>query len=75
MYYNSRNLVDEVSARGCLSHLPDSQRSKCDSKSLECHKCLSDMCNNMGREDFKCIECDSSKVSNYIYVLVDNYKF
>ncbi|XP_067634228.1 uncharacterized protein [Eurosta solidaginis] len=50
-----------VVARGCYAELTPSLRQRCDSDSHpECTKCIGNRCNNKGRADFKCIECNSS---------------
>ncbi|XP_054739548.1 uncharacterized protein LOC129245418 [Anastrepha obliqua] len=51
-----------VVARGCYADLQSSYREKCDlDDHPECVKCFGNLCNDKGRADFKCIECNSSE--------------
>ncbi|KAI8118999.1 hypothetical protein CVS40_9488 [Lucilia cuprina] len=53
-----------VIQKGCSYEVPEYLRQRCDANTVECHKCNSDRCNNLGQVQFACIQCDSSKDSN-----------
>jgi len=60
------HLTVKVSERGCLLQLSQAGKSKCESKDKQCQKCSGELCNNMGRIDFQCIQCNGSEVSSPI---------
>ncbi|XP_055920209.1 uncharacterized protein LOC129951880 [Eupeodes corollae] len=48
-----------VVAKGCLMNIPVELRKKCNStNNPECQVCTGGLCNNKGRIDFKCYQCD-----------------
>lgn len=63
-----QSLVNIVQ-KGCSYEVPENLRKRCDANTVECHKCNSDRCNNLGQIQFTCIQCDSSQVS---YQLLTN---
>ena len=53
-----------VVAKGCYLDMPEKHRHKCDQRNNpECLKCFGELCNNQGRSDFKCIQCNSNENS------------
>ncbi|XP_043644567.1 uncharacterized protein LOC122614142 [Drosophila teissieri] len=46
-----------VSERGCFSEISLAGQAKCAAKDDQCQKCSGQLCNNVGRRDFKCIQC------------------
>ncbi|XP_055920210.1 uncharacterized protein LOC129951882 [Eupeodes corollae] len=51
----------EVVRKGCSLQIPVELRKKCNNNGIECHKCNENGCNTWGRDDYRCIECDSSR--------------
>ncbi|TDG42715.1 hypothetical protein AWZ03_010853 [Drosophila navojoa] len=49
-----------VSERGCLLEISLAARSKCQARDPQCQKCGGDLCNNQGRVDYQCIQCNGS---------------
>ncbi|XP_033154044.1 uncharacterized protein LOC117136978 [Drosophila mauritiana] len=49
-----------VSERGCFSQISLAGQAKCAAKDDQCQKCSGQLCNNVGRRDFKCIQCVGS---------------
>lgn len=48
-----------VTAKGCLMTIAPELKRKCnDINNLECQMCTGDLCNTMGRSDYKCYQCD-----------------
>ncbi|KAH8300203.1 hypothetical protein KR044_011543 [Drosophila immigrans] len=52
-----------VSERGCLLELSLAAQAKCDAGDKQCQKCNGELCNNLGRIDFQCIQCNGSEDS------------
>ncbi|XP_075168316.1 uncharacterized protein LOC142240505 [Haematobia irritans] len=53
----------KVIQKGCSYEIPEHLRRRCDTHSPECHKCITNRCNNLGQEEYLCVQCDSSKNS------------
>ncbi|XP_055859271.1 uncharacterized protein LOC129921461 [Episyrphus balteatus] len=52
----------QVVRKGCSLSVPIELRKKCNTPNgIECHKCNQDNCNTWGRDDYRCVECDSSR--------------
>ncbi|EDW00883.1 uncharacterized protein LOC6559684 [Drosophila grimshawi] len=49
-----------VIERGCLVELSLAAQSKCNSQDKQCQKCSGELCNDQGRIDFQCIQCNGS---------------
>ncbi|XP_062131170.1 uncharacterized protein LOC133842190 [Drosophila sulfurigaster albostrigata] len=53
-----------VTERGCLLELSLASKAKCNTGDKQCQKCNGELCNNLGRIDFQCIQCDGSENSD-----------
>ncbi|KAH8370169.1 hypothetical protein KR093_002482 [Drosophila rubida] len=53
-----------VSERGCLLELSLASQAKCKAGHEQCQLCNGQLCNNLGRIDFQCIQCDGSEDSS-----------
>ncbi|KAH8290148.1 hypothetical protein KR054_000480, partial [Drosophila jambulina] len=53
-----------VSERGCFSQISLDGKAKCAAKDIQCQKCSGQLCNNLGRRDFKCIQCSGSETAD-----------
>lgn len=54
-----------IVAKGCLMNIPFPLRKKCnDIGNPECQVCSGELCNTMGRSDFKCYQCDERDKDN-----------
>uniref|UniRef100_A0A0A1XNN6 Insulin-degrading enzyme homolog n=1 Tax=Zeugodacus cucurbitae TaxID=28588 RepID=A0A0A1XNN6_ZEUCU len=53
-----------VVQKGCSLEVPIELRRRCDANTVECHKCNTDRCNNLGQQNYLCLQCDSSKDAN-----------
>ncbi|KAM8713500.1 hypothetical protein ACLKA7_013767 [Drosophila subpalustris] len=53
----------KISERGCLLELSLAARAKCEAKDRQCQKCNGELCNNLGRIDYQCIQCSGSENS------------
>ncbi|EDW60926.1 uncharacterized protein [Drosophila virilis] len=47
-----------VSEKGCQLELSLAAQAKCDARDIQCQKCSGELCNNQGRIDFQCIQCN-----------------
>lgn len=63
---NKISVLVAVSERGCFSQISLAGQAKCAAKDDQCQKCSGQLCNNVGRRDFKCIQCIGSDVSKPI---------
>ncbi|CAD7013298.1 uncharacterized protein LOC101458251 [Ceratitis capitata] len=53
-----------VVQKGCSLEVPIELRRRCDANTVECHKCNTDRCNNLGQPNYLCLQCDSSNDAN-----------
>lgn len=54
-----------IVAKGCLSSLPIELTNRCNgNQNPECQVCSGDLCNTMGRHDYKCYQCDERDNNN-----------
>ncbi|KAH8370168.1 hypothetical protein KR093_002481 [Drosophila rubida] len=55
----------KVLYKGCSLEIPVQLRQHCESRPNDaCYKCNSDRCNNVGSQQYACVQCDASKDSN-----------